>query len=136
MNFIENLEKKVFCRVGVSKIHGVGVLAIRDIPKGINPMESKGDRFSIVRGKEMRTAFLKMPEEIKQLVIDMCPERVADDEWDIPLFGLNSISVAWYLNHSDRPNMVEHHGDFISKRKIRKGEELTVNYGTYGALNL
>ena len=30
----KNLLKETYCRIGVSKIQGVGVIAIKDIPKG------------------------------------------------------------------------------------------------------
>ena len=28
---------KVYIRIGVSKVHGVGLIAIKEIPKGVNP---------------------------------------------------------------------------------------------------
>ena len=34
-----NLKNNVYCRISRSKIHGVGVIAIKDIPKGINPFK-------------------------------------------------------------------------------------------------
>lgn len=137
MKFIQDLKEKVFCRIGVSKIHGVGVIAIKDIPKGINPMqEMKPCKFVVVKGHDMKKAFIAAPKAVKDLVVAMCPERTKEDEWDCPANGLNSIGVAWYLNHSKKPNMKEHDGDFYSIRKIKAGEELTVDYGTYGALNL
>ena len=34
-NLINNFND-IYCRIGVSQIHGVGVIAIRDIPKNIN----------------------------------------------------------------------------------------------------
>jgi len=39
-----HLENEVYCRIGVSHIRGagVGVIAIRDIPKGINPFKIAG----------------------------------------------------------------------------------------------
>lgn len=135
--FIENLKQKVFCRLGVSKVHGVGVFAIRDIPAGVNPMEEMSPtEFETVKASEMSAAFTGLSPEIKQLVIDMCPERTKDGEWDCPAHGLNSIGIAWYLNHSSAPNMEERDGDFFSLREIKSGEELLVDYGTYGALNL
>ena len=36
---IHNLRNNVYCRISRSKIHGVGVIAIKDIPKGINPFK-------------------------------------------------------------------------------------------------
>jgi len=29
--------EKVYCRLAPSSVHGVGIFAIKDIPKGINP---------------------------------------------------------------------------------------------------
>jgi len=39
---IKNLENDIYCRIKPSKKHGVGVFAIRDIPKGINPFKITG----------------------------------------------------------------------------------------------
>ncbi len=37
---IKHLKNDVYCRLGVSKISGIGVIAIKDIPKGTNPFRS------------------------------------------------------------------------------------------------
>ena len=37
---LRHLHDEVYCRIGVSPIHGVGVLAIRNIPKGVRVLES------------------------------------------------------------------------------------------------
>ena len=105
--FINDLKTKVFCRIGASKIQGVGVIAVRPIPKGINPMQ-----------------------EDRPCVFETCTRAA------IPNHSLNSCGVAWFLNHSKTPNMEERDGDFFTLREIAEGEELTVNYGTYGELNL
>jgi hypothetical protein len=139
-DFIEDLKTKVFCRLGVSKIHGVGVIAIRDIPKGINPMQEQNPQeFEEVDNNDLCKGLAGQPAEIKRLVIDMCPEvkeLPLQHFWNCPKNGFNSIGVAWYLNHSDNPNMEERDGDFYSICPINAGEELTVDYGTYGKLNL
>ena len=36
---LEYIKTKLFCRLGVSEIDGVGVFAYKDIPKGIDPFE-------------------------------------------------------------------------------------------------
>jgi hypothetical protein len=49
---------------------------------------------------------------------------------------MNVIRLNCYLNHSTKPNMRTRDGyDFITLRKIMVGEELTVDYRTYGAAN-
>ena len=45
----------------------------------------------------------------------------------------HQMSLAWYVNHSSRPNLdtsFSHKGKwtFTARRKIRTGEQLTVNY--------
>ena len=37
---IDHLNKEVYCKLGVSPVHGIGVFAVRDIPKGIHPLRS------------------------------------------------------------------------------------------------
>ena len=45
---------------------------------------------------------------------------------------LNMLSVGWYLNHSERPNVeADDDGRFFTLRRIRKGEELTADYRTF-----
>lgn len=129
--FKRDLLDNVFCRIQPSPIHGVGVFAIRPIPQGINPMrECRSDAF-----EEISTADLAdLPEPLQKLVKDMCPEH--DGVYDVPPFSLNEIGVSYYLNHSKTPNMGERDGDFITLTEICSGEELTVDYGTYGELNL
>ena len=132
-DFKKDLLEKVFCRIKASPIHGVGVFAIRPIPKGINPMqELRKFEFEQVPAEELND----LSPTLKQLVVDMCPEN--ECEYDVPPFSLNEIGISYYLNHSANPNMRcdEESGDFETLREIREGEELTVDYGTYGALNL
>lgn len=131
-DFLRHLDRKIYCRIGVSKIHGVGVIAIRDIPKGINPMPQS---LKVKWLKIPREKFFVFPQEIQKLVIDLCPED-NNGFFECPNHTLNDCGVAWYLNHSDKPNMMEEDGDFISIRDIKHGEELTVNYSAYSKLNL
>lgn len=129
--FKRDLLDNVFCRIQPSPIHGVGVFAIRPIPQGINPMrECRLGDFEEISVKELAD----LPEPLKKLVTDMCPEH--DGVYDVPPFNFNEIGVSYYLNHSKEPNMGERDGYFITLREIAPGEELTVDYGTYGELNL
>jgi SET domain len=51
--------------------------------------------------------------------------------------GMNLINLNSYLNHSLTPSMRTRNGyDFITLRNISVGEELTVDYRTYGAEEL
>ena len=46
--------------------------------------------------------------------------------------SLNQLSVGWYVNHSDSPNVeAGDDGRFRALRRIAKGEELTADYRTF-----
>ena len=53
----------------------------------------------------------------------------------LPNCGTNVVYLKSYLNHSTTPSLRTKDGfHFISLRKICEGEELTVDYRTYGAM--
>jgi hypothetical protein len=130
---IEQLENDCYTRLGVSQIigAGVGVFAIKFIPKGISPFY--GDKLQ----KKCKFIGIETPElntltpEIFRFVQDM---NVFDEgKYWLPTTGMESITKSWYLNHSNNPNMYTPDGgeDFVTLRDIQIGEELTINYGTY-----
>lgn len=51
----------------------------------------------------------------------------------VPEYGLNGMDISFFLNNSKNPNMETLDGGFtfLTLRKIKKGEELTVSYKTY-----
>jgi hypothetical protein len=124
-----------YCRLQPSRIHGIGVFAVRDIPKGKNPFNTitKYANFGYVRITEDELDALpsKLSETIRALFIP------TGGVMHIPNHGLNVIRLNSYLNHSAKPNMRTRDGyDFVAVRKILVGEELTVDYRTYGAEKL
>jgi SET domain-containing protein len=115
----------VYVRIKRSRIHGVGVYAIRDIPKGTYVF--RGDENEMEWVKISSTKHLN--QEIRKLYQDFCVSR--DGMYGCPR-SFNLLTPAWYLNHSKKPNMAaDDNYDFYSARRIRKGEELTVDYDTY-----
>jgi len=115
----------VYARIGPSRIHGVGVRAIRDIPAGTLVFHGESERVVWTS----RAAVRRMPKAIRSLYEDF--GMVSGDRIGVPP-SLNMLSVGWYVNHSDRPN-VEAGEDarFRALRRIRKGEELTADYRTF-----
>jgi hypothetical protein len=108
---------------------------VRDIPKGKNPFNTitKYANFGYVRITEDELDALpsKLSETIRALFIP------TGGVMHIPNHGLNVIRLNSYLNHSAKPNMRTRDGyDFVAVRKILVGEELTVDYRTYGAEKL
>lgn len=130
---ILNNLKNTYCRLHASKIEGVGVFAIRDIPKGKNPFygikNSKWHKFNIKELKKLDKEILKMIDDF--FVIEK------DGEVYIPESVFNGMDVSFFINNSKSPNLKVVGGgkdealEFRTSRKIKKGEELTVSYATY-----
>lgn len=126
---IQYLNKTVWARVAPSPIHGVGVFAIRDIPKGTkftdyNLVEHNGESsFSyLFTEEEMRM----LEPEILSLVLDKMLFPA-----DAQLFSFHSpndeASLRSFMNHSTDANT----DGFVALRDIRKGEELTEDYSSF-----
>ena len=130
---INNLKKNIFCRIGRSKIHGVGVIAIKEIPKGKNPFikcnkNKDTNKYIVVNKSKLK----KVNHEVLKMLEDFLGGE--KDFYAIPVSGLNSLDVSFFMNHSKKPNMIitdSKESDFvtfITKKKIKKGEELLINY--------
>lgn len=130
-NILKNL-KNTYCRLKPSKISGVGVFAVRDIPENIDPFAStinqKWSKFKMAELKNLDREILKMIDDF--FVIEK------DKTVYIPELGLNGMDVSFFPNHSANPNLKAIYDKneitvFITKRKIKKGEELTADYAVY-----
>jgi hypothetical protein len=128
---IKDLEENIYCRLRPSNVSGVGIFAIRDIPKGINPLKN----FLKCRYVEVDPKLVfeneKIDPAVKELVNDLYV--IADGKLNLWEGGMNALDIGFFINSSDNPNMIaEPNGEsFISARDIKKGEELFVDYGTY-----
>lgn len=115
----------VYARIGLSRVNGVGVRAIRDIPRGTAIFHGESERVRWVS----RAAVRRLPTALRRLYEDF--GMVWGDRIGVPT-TLNMLSVGWYVNHSDRPNIeADEDGRFHALRRIRKGEELTADYRTF-----
>ena len=124
--------ENTYCRLQPSMISGVGVFAIRDIPKGINPfrdvLKPEWIEFNVDELKNIDKEILKMIDDF--YVIEK------DGSVYIPDCALNGMDMSFYVNHSTNPNLkkIDESDEcliLITKRKIKKGEELTIGYNTY-----
>lgn len=116
---------RVYARIGPSRTHGVGVRAIRDIPAGTLVFAGEDERVVWIS----RAAVRRLPTAIRALYEDF--GMVWGDRIGVPP-SLNMLSVGWYVNHSDRPNVeAGDDGRFRTLRRIRKGEELTADYRSF-----
>jgi SET domain-containing protein len=115
----------VYARIGPSRVHGVGVRAIRDIPAGTYVFRGESERVVWMSRARVR----RMPAAVRALYEDF--GMVSGERIGVPP-SLNMLSVGWYLNHSDRPNVeADDDGRFFALRRIRAGEELTADYRTF-----
>lgn len=133
---LNNLKYDTYCRIGVSQIHGVGVIAIKQIPKGTNPFmitNKKGIKYDLVELSKKEVDGL--PKNVKKIVTDF----IGIDEngnYSIPYHGTNSLDISFYMNDYKNNNIdvVETKSEmleFIANRDIEEGEELTINYQEY-----
>jgi hypothetical protein len=125
---LEHLKNHIYVRIGISKVHDIGLIAIRDIPKGVNPFQSLLKyRFLGITQSELRG----VPKEVQKMILDYC--AVENGKIYIPTVGFNPVHLLHFINHSKRPNVkvMSDRTTFIALRKIKKGEELFSDYSTY-----
>lgn len=135
---IEHLRNDIYCRIGVSKINGVGVIAIRDIPPNTNPFKSlSNEKEKII---ELNNDDLKgVDKNITKLLGDFFGSNNGN-QYDVLCYGPNHMNVSFYMNHSDTPNIsIINDGSngymgFVTNRLIKENEELTINYGDFDKL--
>jgi SET domain-containing protein len=124
---LKELASSTYVMIKPSPLHGIGVFAIRDIPKGTSNIFSKGVGDWIKVSKEEVDA---LPQHSKDLIENHC--LFDEDFYFIPDYGFKLVDLVIYLNHSETPNVISlNEGEeFEAIRDIANGEELLVDYGT------
>ena len=121
---LQHLNSEVFCRLGVSPIHGIGVFAVRDIPKGAHPLKS------YVRIKEIdvsKQEIKKLPRGVRDQIDTFC--YYDKKSVSIPTIGLNTFDMAIYLNHSKKPSLrFKKNGTLETLHAVKKGDEMFIDY--------
>lgn len=122
---LQHLKKNIYCRLKPSKIHGIGIFAIKKIPKGTDPFPDAPAHESIAFTKKELT---DLDIEVKKIIHDLLVFE--GDTVQIPTAGINSLDISFYINHSDTPNIgySKNKECLIALRDIEAGEELTANY--------
>jgi len=126
---LKELANSTYVMIKPSPLHGIGVFAIRDIPKGTKNIFSKGvgvGDWIKVRKEEVDA----LPQHSKDLIENHC--LFDEDFYFIPDYGFKLVDLVIYLNHSETPNVISlNEGEeFEAIRDIAIGEELLVDYGT------
>ena len=104
-------------RIAPSKIHGVGVFAMRDIEKGTKLYATMFPQVYKIPYEEMKRLF----PEVRQLLLERWPQIVNGSSFMWP--DTNSQA---YMNHSDTPNYSAQ--DDVTLEDIYKGDEITEDY--------
>jgi SET domain-containing protein len=111
-----------------SPIAGVGVFAIKNIPKGCRDMFSKpdkSDQWITISKQEVAS----LPDHSRLLIENYC--LFDEENYFVPDYGFKKIDLSLFLNHSDSPNVmsIQDGNYFEAIRDIQKGEELVIDYG-------
>jgi len=126
---LNELSQHTYVMLRPSPVAGIGVFALRQIPKGCRDMFSKpdpNDQWITLSKKEVEA----LPAHAKHLVENYC--LFDEDQYYVPEKGFKALDVSLFLNHSDTPNVIsiDDGNYFEALREIAEGEELLIDYGT------
>ncbi len=123
---LKELSQETFVALRPSAIHGIGVFAIADIPRGCR------DLFSKNAGNWIKLPVAdveKLPGHSRSLVETYC--LYDEENYYVPDYGFKVMDLVNFLNHSSSPNIMSvNDGEYFeSIVDIPAGTELLVNYG-------
>ena len=126
---LAELHSNTFVMLKPSQVEGIGVFAIRDIPKGCRSMFSLEDPFADEYIEISRAEVALLPLYTQQLIETYCLYDAT--RYFVPANGFKKMDLVNFLNHSDAPNIISiNEGQFFEAIKdIKTGEELFVDYG-------
>ena len=109
-----------------SEIHGVGVFALVDIPRGVRDLFSPPREWVPVPVAAVEA----LAPHLRDLVQRYCLND--GENYFLPPHGFRVYDLVVFLNHSPNPNLRSVDGGdyFETTRPIAAGEELTVDYNT------
>lgn len=114
----EQLNNEIFCRVMPSPIHGVGVVAVRDIPKGTQ-FNAHWNDLHPYRVQISHEEWEKVDEPIKDIIL--ASGCFADGEPGYYYIQHPNSLHTLFVNHAEEPNTKEGY----ALRDIKAGEEIT-----------
>lgn len=117
--------RETYLQLQPSSIHGIGVFAIRHIPKGCRAMFTKD------RGEWIRISFKEvdaLPAYSKKLISAYC--TYDQEGYYIERYGFKKMDLANFINHSSKPNIASiNNGKYFEAIKdIKTGDELFIDY--------
>lgn len=129
---LEKLKKRgqsKWVEVRNSVIHGRGVYAAKDIPEETEVIEYIGERIDKEESEKRAWAQMAKAEKTGDAAVYIF---TLNEDWDLD--GSVDWNTARLINHSCEPNCEAYTEDderivIYSKRDIKKGEELSFDYG-------
>lgn len=120
------LNSSVWATLKPSPIHGVGVFAIRDIPKGRRITDySVHDIRNPIVCELTEQEFDEVHPAVRALILDRTVFPYRGDSVVFRFYSPNSEqTLTSFMNHSDTPNS----DGVIALRDILEGEEVTENF--------
>lgn len=123
---LRELSQEMYAMLKPSPVHGIGVFAMQDIPKGCRTI------FSRNIGEWIKVPIAdveKLPDHSRNLVETYC--LYDEEHYYVPDYGFKVMDMVNYLNHSSTPNIISvNDGEYFEAlTDIPAGEELLVNYG-------
>src|ERR1700732_1389884 len=94
----------VYVRIRPSRIHGVGVFAIRKIKKGTPIFPDDEQPIKWIKSEDIQ----KLPSEVRRLYDDFCIIKDSRKTYGCPS-SFNQLTASWYLNEpwrNQKPNVV------------------------------
>jgi len=123
---LKELSQETYVALKPSAVHGIGVFAITDIPKGCRNLFSKnvGDWIKLPI-----TDVETLPEHSRSLIETYC--LYDEKHYFVPDYGFKVMDLVNYLNHSSAPNVISvNEGEYFEALvDIPAGTELMINYG-------
>jgi SET domain-containing protein len=123
---LRELSQEMYAMLKPSPVHGIGVFAMQDIPKGCRTIFSK----NVGEWIKLPIADVeKLPDHSRNLVETYC--LYDEEHYYVPDYGFKVMDMVNYLNHSSTPNIISvNDGEYFEAlTDIAAGEELLVNYG-------
>ena len=122
---LQQLQNDTYVMLKSSGVHGIGVFAIQDIPKGCRDIFSKG------MGEWIKVPIAEveaLPEHARSLIETYC--LFDEKNYFVPEYGFKMLDLVIYLNHSAEPNILSLNDgeEFEALTDIPAGQELLVNY--------
>lgn len=122
---LRELSEETYAALKPSPVHGIGVFAIADIPKGCRNIFSRNcGNWVPVPITEVE----QLPAHSRSLIETYC--LFDEDHYFVPDYGFKLADLVNFLNHSSEPNLVSvNDGEYFEAiRDIQAGEELFINY--------